>query len=141
MRGAGPSGPAPFAYRRGNLSFTRGRDALPMRRLSLVPALLCLAAPLCLAALSGCAASGPLSYAGSPGCDVVTAVRMTLAGLPRPPPPPPPAPYCTRSLGDADCWSDPAKLRDHPPQLADGGWVAPTPILLVHPVAIKPGEP
>ena len=96
---------------------------------------------LCLLALSGCAASGPLSYAGTRGCDVLTAVRMTLAGLPCPPPPPPPAPYCTRSLGDADCWTDPAKLRDHPPQLADGGWVAPAPILRVHKVGIEPGGP
>ena len=29
-------------------------------------------------------------------------------------------PYCTRSLGVADCWRDPASLPDHPPELADG---------------------
>jgi hypothetical protein len=32
-------------------------------------------------------------------------------------PPPPPVPYCTRSLGVADCWADPA---GHPPGLGDG---------------------
>jgi hypothetical protein len=35
-------------------------------------------------------------------------------------PPPQPQPYCTRSLGVADCWQDPASLPDHPPPLADG---------------------
>ena len=29
-------------------------------------------------------------------------------------------PYCTRSLGVADCWADPASLPDHPPEIADG---------------------
>jgi hypothetical protein len=33
---------------------------------------------------------------------------------------PEPPPYCTRSLGVADCWSDPAGLPDRPPQIADG---------------------
>jgi hypothetical protein len=32
-------------------------------------------------------------------------------------PPPPAQPYCTRSLGVADCWADPA---GEPPQQADG---------------------
>jgi hypothetical protein len=32
-------------------------------------------------------------------------------------PPPAPQPYCTRSLGVADCWADPA---GHPRPLADG---------------------
>jgi hypothetical protein len=32
-------------------------------------------------------------------------------------PPPVPQPYCTRSLGVADCWADPA---GQPPQQADG---------------------
>ena len=35
-------------------------------------------------------------------------------------PPPEPPPYCTRSLGVADCWQDPASLPDHPPPLGDG---------------------
>jgi hypothetical protein len=35
-------------------------------------------------------------------------------------PPPETPPYCTRSLGFANCWQDPASLPDHPPSLADG---------------------
>ena len=35
-------------------------------------------------------------------------------------PPPEPPPYCTRSLGVADCWRDPASLPDHPRDLGDG---------------------
>jgi hypothetical protein len=35
-------------------------------------------------------------------------------------PPPQPLPYCTRSLGVADCWQDPASLPDDPSPLADG---------------------
>jgi hypothetical protein len=34
-------------------------------------------------------------------------------------PPPEPLPYCTRSLGVADCWRDPASLPGHPPDLGD----------------------
>jgi hypothetical protein len=34
-------------------------------------------------------------------------------------PPPEPQPYCTPSLGVADCWRDPASLPDHPPDLGD----------------------
>jgi hypothetical protein len=34
-------------------------------------------------------------------------------------PPPEPPPYCTRSLGLADCWRDPASLPDHPRDLGD----------------------
>jgi hypothetical protein len=42
-------------------------------------------------------------------------------GYCRPEEPPPAAqPYCTRSLGVADCWRDPASLPDHPPDLAAG---------------------
>ena len=33
---------------------------------------------------------------------------------------PEPPSYCTRSLGVADCWRDPAALPDHPAELADG---------------------
>jgi hypothetical protein len=35
-------------------------------------------------------------------------------------PPPETPPYCTRSLGVANCWQDPASLPDHPRELADG---------------------
>lgn len=37
---------------------------------------------------------------------------------PRPLPPPPP--YCTRTIGRVTCWSDPAMLPDHAPQVAEG---------------------
>ncbi len=94
-----------------------------------------------LLALGGCAASGPLSYAGSAGCGLVTAARLALAGLPCAPPPAPPAPYCTRSLADVDCWEDPGRLRDHPPQVADGGWVAPKPVAAARKGVGKPVPP
>ena len=35
-------------------------------------------------------------------------------------PPPEVEPYCTRSLGVADCWRDPASLPNRPPPLGDG---------------------
>ncbi len=35
-------------------------------------------------------------------------------------PPPEPPPYCTRSLGTANCWQNPASLPDHPPSWGDG---------------------
>ncbi len=35
-------------------------------------------------------------------------------------PPPEQQPYCTRSLGVVDCWADPAKLPNRPPQVGDG---------------------
>ena len=35
-------------------------------------------------------------------------------------PPPPQQPFCTRSLGAVNCWSDPAALQDEPTQVADG---------------------
>lgn len=38
---------------------------------------------------------------------------------PQEPPPQPPT-FCTRSLGVVNCWSDPALLKDHPTQVADG---------------------
>lgn len=38
---------------------------------------------------------------------------------PKPPLPKPP-PYCTQTLGEATCWSDPWKLPDHAPQVAEG---------------------
>lgn len=96
-------------------------------------------------ALGGCAASGPLALAGTPGCSVVTAMRMAMAGLPCRVPKPPPAPYCTRSLADVDCWQDPERLPDQPPQVADGGWEAPTlpqaPTGEAVPPDVRPGLP
>jgi hypothetical protein len=38
----------------------------------------------------------------------------------RPLPPPTAAPFCTRTLGTADCFTEPAFLPDHPAPLADG---------------------
>ena len=35
-------------------------------------------------------------------------------------PPPEPPPFCTRTLGMANCWRDPASLPDHPSELGDG---------------------
>jgi hypothetical protein len=35
-------------------------------------------------------------------------------------PPPETPPFCTRTLGMADCWRDPASLPDHPSELGDG---------------------
>lgn len=34
-------------------------------------------------------------------------------------PPPSPQPYCTRSLGVVDCWADPEKMPNLPPQVGD----------------------
>jgi hypothetical protein len=33
---------------------------------------------------------------------------------------PAPPPYCTRSIGNVDCWSDPQALVNPPPELANG---------------------
>ena len=38
----------------------------------------------------------------------------------RPEPEPAMQPYCTRSLGVVDCWSEPYAMRDLPPPVADG---------------------
>jgi hypothetical protein len=35
-------------------------------------------------------------------------------------PPPEPPRFCTRSLGNVDCWQDPASLPDRPRGVADG---------------------
>jgi hypothetical protein len=35
-------------------------------------------------------------------------------------PPPEPPPFCTRSLGAANCWADPASLPGQPTPVADG---------------------
>ena len=80
--------------------------------------LLCLSLP-CLALLGllgGCAPGGP----GFSACAGGARQGASCAK-----PAPPPAPYCTRSLADVDCWRDPRRLADRPPQVADGGWQAP----------------
>ena len=94
--------------------------------------------PLLLLAgtLGGCATSGPIALAGTRGCGPITAFRMAMAGLACRAPKPPPAPYCTRSLADVDCWTDPQALADRPPQVADGGWEAPP----LPPRAAPPGQ-
>jgi hypothetical protein len=35
-------------------------------------------------------------------------------------PPPTPPPFCSRSLGQTDCWADPASLTNRPHEQADG---------------------
>jgi hypothetical protein len=35
-------------------------------------------------------------------------------------PPVPPQPYCTRSLGIVDCWAEPERMPNLPPQVAQG---------------------
>ncbi|MDQ2803857.1 MAG: hypothetical protein M3Y41_14735 [Pseudomonadota bacterium] len=77
------------------------------------------AVPLVLLLLAGCAQ--PIGSDGR-AVSFEVAVCETLPGVhccraaERPAPP---APYCTRSLGVADCWRDPSLLPDHPPELAD----------------------
>ena len=71
------------------------------------------------ASLGGCAA--PIGRDGLPMGPLQTACEafpFTHCCRPAGPLPPPP-PYCTRSLGVADCWIDPARLPNHPRQLAD----------------------
>ncbi len=68
--------------------------------------------------LAGCAQ--PIGKDGQP-VPIGVALCETLPGVRccRPPPAPPQLlPYCTRSLGVPDCWSDPAQLPNHPPELA-----------------------
>lgn len=52
-------------------------------------------------------------------CSVVRLDRNQTYCRPMEPDPPAP-PFCTRSLGVADCWQDPAALPDHPTGIADG---------------------
>ena len=48
-------------------------------------------------------------------------------------------PYCTRSLGVADCWRDPASLPGQPPQVADGPQtLTPAPGGQPHPLLAQP---
>jgi hypothetical protein len=68
--------------------------------------------------LAGCAA--PIGRDGEPIglgqalCESIPATRCCRQHKP-----PPPQPFCTRTLGQADCWTNPAMLADHPPGLAD----------------------
>ena len=83
-------------------------------------------APLLLA---GCGAAIPVvhrdlfdvawSAVTGRDCSVVRLDRNETYCRPIEPPPVPP-PYCTRSLGTVDCWSDPSRLADRPPDVADG---------------------
>ncbi len=52
-------------------------------------------------------------------CSIVRLDRGETYCRPTEPPPPLP-PYCTRSLGDVDCWTSPAVLPNPPPGVADG---------------------
>jgi hypothetical protein len=52
-------------------------------------------------------------------CSIVRLEQGKTYCRPVEPPPEPPV-FCTRSLGVADCWRDPASLPDHPAQLGDG---------------------
>ncbi len=52
-------------------------------------------------------------------CSVVRLEAGKTYCKPQEPPPPQP-PFCTRSLGVVNCWSDPGTLQDHPTQVADG---------------------
>lgn len=94
-----------------------------------------------LAAVGGCAPGTAVPVVGALGADIAvfgrTPVDMVVSGVTgrdcsvvrldrgerycKPTePPPPPQPYCTRSLGVVDCWSDPAALPDAPSEVADG---------------------
>lgn len=69
--------------------------------------------------LAGC--SSPIGRDGEPMGPLQTACEalpFTHCCRPARPPAPPP-PYCTRSLGVADCWSDPSRLINRPPELED----------------------
>ena len=52
-------------------------------------------------------------------CSVVNLDIGKQYCLPMEPLPEPPE-FCTRSLGVPDCWENPAKLPDHPREIADG---------------------
>jgi hypothetical protein len=99
----------------GNEAFTRPRHAASMRALLAMALLL----------LGGCAA--PIGEDGLPVslgqavCEAIPGHRCCR----KPPPPPPPQPYCTRSLGVADCWTDPARLPVPQRDIADTPPLAP----------------
>ncbi len=82
-----------------------------MRFLMFLPALL----------IAACAATAPQWHGGMTGIDC-SMVRMQQG---RPycntwEPAPERPPYCTRSLGTVDCWSNPQALAGPPREVADG---------------------
>ncbi|MBK1657839.1 hypothetical protein [Paracraurococcus ruber] len=60
-----------------------------------------------------------VSLVGSRDCSLVRLDRGLSYCRPEEAPPAPP-PYCTRSLGRADCWRQPPLAQPLPPGLADG---------------------
>jgi len=60
-----------------------------------------------------------VSLATGRDCSVVRLDQGKTYCRPMEPTPDTP-PYCTRSLGVADCWKDPAAMPDVPAELADG---------------------
>ena len=59
------------------------------------------------------------SFAADRDCSIVYLDQGH--GYCKPPEPEPPAlPYCTRTLGWIDCWTDPQVFIDPPPEVADG---------------------
>ena len=77
---------------------------------------------MALLLLGGCAA--PIGEDGLPvslgqaACEAIPFHRCCRK-------PPPPQPYCTRSLGVADCWADPARLSPPQRDIADSPPPAP----------------
>ncbi len=59
------------------------------------------------------------SLASGKDCSVVRLDKGETYCKP-PEPPPPQAPFCTRTLGMAECFADPASLPNHPASLGDG---------------------
>lgn len=74
-----------------------------------------------LAALGACAAAAPQWHGGLTGVDCSTSRLQQgrpYCNVHEPPPDRPP--YCTRSLGAIECWSNPAALPGPPREVADG---------------------
>ncbi|MDA8052258.1 MAG: hypothetical protein M0002_20015 [Rhodospirillales bacterium] len=59
------------------------------------------------------------SFASGRDCSIVRLDRG-LSYCKPPEPEPPPLPYCTRTLGWVECWTDPQVFFDPPRQVADG---------------------
>lgn len=61
-----------------------------------------------------------LVYSGVTGrdCSMVRLDRGESYCLPVAPPPPP-QPYCTHSLAGIDCWAQPERMQNLPPQVAE----------------------
>lgn len=83
----------------------------------LLPMLLMPMLALATLALSGC--SSGTDSAGA-RCSLVRVEQGRTFCAPQEPPPSPP-PFCTRSLGSVDCWSNPEALNGPAPRgVADG---------------------